>query len=73
MEIEVKVGLRDYKLLAEALFHYEEQLDKQLLLHHTVKERETIESKLTEVSKLVSRVEDPLQNMSIYVGSKSQK
>ena len=54
MEVEVK--LHDYALLVEALFQYEEYLAKQLSLYHTAKEREAIDNKFTEVSKLVPRI-----------------
>ena len=54
--MKVEVELRDYALLVEALFQYEEYLARELSLYHTAKERETIGNKFTEVSKLVSRI-----------------
>ena len=54
--MKVEVELHDYALLVEALFQYEEYLAKQLSLYHTAKEREAIDNKFTEVSKLVPRI-----------------
>ena len=61
--MKVEVELRDYPLLIKALFQYEEYLARELSLYHTVKERETIGNKFTEVSKLVSRIAAQAEQM----------
>ena len=55
--MKVEIELHDYVLLVATLFQYEELLAKQLSLHHTAKEKEALNNKITKVSKLVRRIE----------------
>lgn len=55
--MKVEIELHDYILLVAILFHYEELLTKQLSLHHTAKEKEALNNKITKVSKFVLRIE----------------
>ena len=55
--MKVEIELHDYILLVAILIHYKELLNKQLLVYHTVKEREALNDKITKVSKLILRIE----------------